>query len=322
MKKRYESRYFIYDIPYKNSLKMRLFKLRNMCKGLWYDFALDFKKPRIEEKRYNVSICAIFKNEAPYLDEWLSFHMLVGVEHFYLYNNNSEDDYESVIKKYVDAGVVTVINWVQNHKQMEAYLDCVERFRHESKWIGFIDIDEFVIPKKRNNIYQILKDFENRGAVKMYWRLYGSSGRMSRESPGLVTEDFTVCWPKYCDIGKCFYNTAFEMYTDKGKGAAFHHDCWTRYKRLVMPPVNIYGNYCFKYADRVKDNDFAIQINHYFTKSYEEYGIKKSRGDVYFKINPHDEEYFFFHEMKCTYVDCSAYRYLIKLKKMLSDNIL
>ena len=39
------------------------------------------------EKKYKLSICAIFKNEANYLKEWIEYHRMVGVEHFYLYNS-------------------------------------------------------------------------------------------------------------------------------------------------------------------------------------------------------------------------------------------
>lgn len=39
-----------------------------------------------------LSIGAIFKDEAPYLAEWIEFHRLVGVEHFFLYDNLSTDE--------------------------------------------------------------------------------------------------------------------------------------------------------------------------------------------------------------------------------------
>ena len=68
------------------------------------------------------------------------------------------------------------------------------------------------------------------------------------------------------------------------------------------------------------NKDFPIQINHYFTKSFNEYVSKKAKGDVYFKENPHDVEYFYKHEMNCTDVDYSAYKYLIKLKNFMKDN--
>ena len=50
---------------------------------------------------YNLAVAAIFKDEAPYLREWLDYHLLAGVEHFYLYNNDSTDDYAEMLKPYV-----------------------------------------------------------------------------------------------------------------------------------------------------------------------------------------------------------------------------
>ena len=33
---------------------------------------------------YDLAVVAIFKDEAPYLKEWLDYHLAAGVEHFYL----------------------------------------------------------------------------------------------------------------------------------------------------------------------------------------------------------------------------------------------
>ena len=48
--------------------------------------------------------------------------------------------------------------------------------------------------KVQNDIYGFLKPFETkRGALKLNWQLFGTSGRMDRDIEGLVAEDFTVC---------------------------------------------------------------------------------------------------------------------------------
>ncbi len=48
---------------------------------------------------YYLSIGAIFNDEADYLKEWIEYHRLAGpVEHFYLYNNNSQDHYLDVLQ--------------------------------------------------------------------------------------------------------------------------------------------------------------------------------------------------------------------------------
>ena len=91
---------------------------------------------------------------------------------------------------------------------------------------------------------------------------------------------------------------------------------WTNVGKLHLPPVNIYDKVSFDNLNEVKNTDFPIQINHYFSRTYNEYLNKISRGDAFFKINPRNEEYFYEHEINNTAVDYSAYRYLIKLKLM------
>lgn len=281
----------------------------------YYSLHYRFSNLKVEDKKYNVSICAIFKNEAPYFREWIEFHKIIGIDHFYLYNNLSEDDYIEVLKPYIQDGTVEIIQWPYPQKQMEAYADFISKYASETKWVGFIDIDEFIIPRSDHNIYDFLKRFEKYPAVLMYWRLYGSSGLMKRNMKGLITEDFTVAWPKLDEVGKCFFNTAYELDPNFKQNATFHHYVWGRRENRYYPPVNIAGYVCSsRQRDKLYKHEIPIQINHYFTKSYEEYIIKKSKGDVFFKTNPHDTEYFFRHEMKCTKVDHSAYKYLIKLK--------
>ncbi len=314
-----ENRNFIFDNP--KIVGFRLLKTSCLCFlcNVYYKILFGIRRPEKKSNYdYNVSICAIFKNESPYLKEWIEFHNLVGVEHFYLYNNNSNDNYKKVLKPYIDNGLVTLCDWPYENKQMECYIRCIEQFSSETKWIGFIDIDEFVVPKSVDCIYDFLKKFERkRGSVLIYWKLFGSSGLIERDMNGLVIEDFTLCWPKYCDIGKCFYNTTFDFNPNSKHIVHLHHDFWSNWKGIDLPPVNIFDKICFRAKHSARTNSFPIQINHYFTKSYEEYEMKKSKGDVYFQINPHDEEYFYEHEMKCTSNDYSAYKYLIKLKLLM-----
>ena len=54
---------------------------------------------------YDLAVVAIFKDEGKYLKEWLDYHLLAGVEHFYLYNNDSSDDYQEVLAPYVKANL-------------------------------------------------------------------------------------------------------------------------------------------------------------------------------------------------------------------------
>lgn len=310
-----ENRYFIYDKERKTTALSLIREMFFRMQGVLFGCLVKIRHPYYVPKKYNVSICAIFKDEGQYLKEWIEYHILIGVEHFYLYNNNSSDNYNVVLHDYIIDGSVTLIDWPYNQAQMEAYRDCIEKYRSESNWIGFIDIDEFVVPRKQNTITELLDDYRIYPAVLLYWRLFGSSGKIDRKRDGLVTEDFTVCWNKYDEVGKCFYNTSYEFDAGFKRNQSLHHYMWPKYKGLYYPPYNIDKIAVpRKHINKLKSDDIIAQINHYFTKTYNEYLEKKSKGDVFFKINPHDEEYFYRHEMKCTSVDFSIYRFLIKLK--------
>lgn len=147
---------------------------------------------------------------------------------------------------------------------------------------------------------------------------FGTSGLLNRDTSGLVTKDLTVCWNKYSDIGKVFFNTAFDFDKNDKHNKALHHYSWGKKGRLTIPPVNVFGKMCTFGKNPVPygtdSSLFPLQINHYFTKTYEEYLMKKAKGDVYFKVNPHDEAYFYRHEMKNQNTDFKVYKYLIKLE--------
>ena len=66
------------------------------------------KKTGKQQKKYTVAVCAIFKNESVFLKEWLEYHLLIGVEHFYLYNNFSEDNYQDILAPYLDGMARTI----------------------------------------------------------------------------------------------------------------------------------------------------------------------------------------------------------------------
>lgn len=314
----YENKFFIFDNP-QNKYKYFFKQVKYFMLLPLYKFRLNVNYPlKSEKKKYYTAVCAIFKNEANYLKEWIEFHKIIGIEHFYLYNNFSDDNYKQVLETYVEDKTVTLIEWPIKQGQMAAYKDCAEKYSCETNWIAYIDLDEFIVPNTKDNIKDILVKFEkNRPVVIAYWNLFGTSGLISREEDGLITEDFFVCWRKYTNIGKCFFNTAYEYADDLSENKTMHYR-WSRYNGTKLPAVNFYNKVIYGGINKIGRGLVPIQINHYFTKSFEEYKNKASRGDAFFELNPRDEAYFYEHEMKCQAVDYNIRRFLIKLKIQLS----
>lgn len=86
---------------------------------------------------YDLAVVTIAKNEAPYIKEWLDYHLLAGVNHFYIYDNDSSDNQKEVLQPYVDAGIVTYIFYPGKARQYEAYNDAILNYRFFLQIHGF-----------------------------------------------------------------------------------------------------------------------------------------------------------------------------------------
>ena len=277
-------------------------------------------------KKYRTSICAIFKDESLSIKEWIEFHKLIGIDHIYLYNNNTTDSSLDIIKPYENSGFVTLTDWILPPPcQSQAYQHFREHFWEETNWVAFIDLDEYICPKRALDINDWLNDFEGYPCVTMYWRMFGSSGLIEHDNSRLITEQYTIAWDKYNDIGKPFFNTRFEAAPASLKnihelpGLLRLFGC-----KFKIPPINE-----FKYFSRFKCNriglfhsieDFSLQLNHYATKSYLEYFIsRRKRGDVNaFKNNTSIRSYVYSQEFAIK-ADYSIFRYIPFLKVRISN---
>lgn len=140
-----------------------------------------------------LAVCAVFRDEASYLAEWVEFHRLVGVEHFFLYDDRSGDAGREVLAPYVGEGLVTLTECAMplaSGGQGWAYDDALERACGRVRWLAFIDIDEFLFSPEHESLVDVLADFEHHPGIVVNWQVYGSSGLQSRPD-GLVIESFT-----------------------------------------------------------------------------------------------------------------------------------
>lgn len=142
-------------------------------------------------ERPYLSVCAIYRDEAPYLREWIELHRLVGIERFFLYNNDSTDDHREVLAPYLDDGTVVVYDWPIFPGQMDAYRDCLKRHREDARWIAFFDIDEFLFSPTRATLPDLLVEYERWPGVVVHRATFGSSGHRAKP-PGLVLENFVL----------------------------------------------------------------------------------------------------------------------------------
>lgn len=222
------------------------------------------------QPKYYLAVCAIAKNEGPYFKEWIEWHQSQGVEKFYIYDNESTDCTKEVLAPYIESGVVEYTYFPGQKKQLEAYDDCFERHRLETRWLAVIDLDEFIVPIKDKNILEFLRPMEKFSVVEINWLVYGSGGAKTKE-PGGVMERF-----KRHSLPEHQLNTHVKSIADPRRVCTMIgcHEA----ARLSGKVADSNGKSLKKnFRDRMPQQE-VIRINHYAIKSYEEFLAKRARG--------------------------------------------
>lgn len=310
-----KSKYVYHDKPrmlsVKFVMKVLLYPVINLYYKLLYRI-IPFQKQ--EKSIYQISICAIFRNEAVGLREWIEYHQIIGIQHFYLYNNNSDDNYLEILAPYIEQGLVTLIDWTPNPGQIPAYRHWYEEYRTQTQWVCFLDLDEYICPISDNNISDWLEKRRRFPVNEMYWRMFTSSGKIEHDFSLPIIEQYTVCSDRLVDIGKVFYNTAFDI---KQFPTDMMHRFSVVWKGLKLLPVNEYGNVEWRGLNRFKAGH-SIQVNHYWGKSLSLYRIKRQRGSATGCFQKSFEN-FMKMERTSRCGDYTIYRYLIPLKIRLNN---
>ncbi len=217
-----------------------------------------------------LAVCAIAKDEGPYFKEWIEWHLSQGVDHFYIYDNESSDGTREILQPYIDSGVVEYKYWPGHRRQLAAYDDCLDHYRLASRWIAFIDLDEFIVPVKDASIPAFLKRFEAFAAVEINWLVYGSSGHKTK-SPGTMMERFrfhSLPGHRLNRHVKSIVNPR-EVFTMIGCHEA---------AKISGSIADSHGQPVTKnFREREPQQDI-IRINHYAVRSYEEFLEKQARG--------------------------------------------
>jgi len=275
-----------------------------------------------KEYKYTVCLCGIFKNEGKYFDEWIQYHIVVGIDHFYLYNNNSDDNYLQILQPYIEQGIVDLIEWPFEHSQMDAYEDCYNKHKNDSNWLTFIDVDEFICPIATDNIKSWLSSYKNYPGVAVYWKQFGSNGKLYHDNNKLVIEQYTQCWSKASVFTKMFCNMDFPI--DKINNP---HVINSKISAIKIPPINQYKKIISLGINRCSKSVYStIQINHYWGKAYDSFIESKiKRSDVYHsndvEMSQSRMRLLRSHEAMCTERDYTIQRFLLYTKLKNSKNL-
>lgn len=211
----------------------------------------NLRKQYNPKTKYFLSMLAIVKNEGANLQEWIEYHRIIGFEKFYIYDNESTDNTQEILKPYVDKGIVKYHRFPGEKIQLSAYNHFLENHKQETNWVAVIDLDEFIVSKK-TNLPEFLKRNKNVTQILVPWVFFGSNGHIKKPN-GLTIEN----------------------YTKRAKKPRL-------YKGIINPQLalNIQVHKHDVAGKTIFPKMTDIMINHYYCKSWEEYQKRANRGDA------------------------------------------
>lgn len=246
--------------------------------------------------KYDCCICLIIRNENEYLKEWLEWHVGQGFEHFFIYDHGSEYPVAEFVKT-LDADMqakITVHDFGGTHRfaQHDAYNDCLKRHGSECRWLAYIDADEMIRVRCGCTIGELLRHYDGYAGLFMRWIVYDANGQKEKSDKPLRERFTRVTSAKlYEGIGKVIIRPSLVT-------RIITHNCFTKpgfdvvdENRSVAP-----ANVMCKFDSTAE----FVCVDHYYTKSHEEWKQKIGRGacdpifkrkyDEFFIFNP-DMEY-------------------------------
>lgn len=164
--------------------------LSTVIRPTWLRFcakmALPIRLRKTSSHEGYLAVVAIFRDEAPYLKEWLDFHLKAGVDHFFLFNHSSVDNFREILSEYPTK--VTLRDWAG--RQPAAYQRAVIDYGIGYRWMMFIDVDEFVFPSDLGTLPEVLKGMEREDLILLPWRVFGTGGIDDRDRTTSVVSSF------------------------------------------------------------------------------------------------------------------------------------
>jgi len=252
-------------------------------------------------------ILTIIKNEHQYLDEWIQYHLHLGIDHIFIFEDIDSDSHAEIISKYIDkvtlASPLLILGasdkekarelkrtheWNIQHLYFRRGLEYI-RDNYQYDWCFVIDNDEFITIEENDDINSIISLYSSYDAFILWWKCYGACGYIKKPdytNGGVVSTYIQEMQGKIRNEDKSLFKTCYNLKTYKKEYLYNQHyptdECsWCNTELARDKSVLTYKH---------------IYLRHYITRSWEEYVWKKvSRGypwggtrtmDFFFDVNP------------------------------------
>eukprot|EP01119_Soliformovum_irregulare_P021574 TRINITY_DN7211_c0_g1_i1.p1 TRINITY_DN7211_c0_g1~~TRINITY_DN7211_c0_g1_i1.p1 ORF type:complete len:527 (-),score=138.38 TRINITY_DN7211_c0_g1_i1:32-1612(-) len=245
-------------------------------------------EPISEDYQHYFSVCAIFRDEGAYLQEWIAFHLLVGVDHFYLWEHQSSptDPWESILAPYIAEGKVTLHRAGKEAMQGKIMDECIRTYAKDNFWISVIDIDEFLVPLQKDSVPEVLRSYEDEYGVFVSWRLFAGYPHVTQPDQLVTSAYVHPIAREHSQEGKLIINTRvapvdickFSAREDRNStDPGLNHNCfsWNSSWVYVVDEMRRGIKEDWKLSP---PSYHHLQLNHYHSRSMQECMAKAKRG--------------------------------------------
>ncbi|MCX5614376.1 glycosyltransferase family 2 protein [Bombella saccharophila] len=132
--------------------------------------------------RKKVCLLSTVRNEGIYLLEWIAYHRNMGVEHFFIYSNDNDDQSDILLKTLHDEGIITYIDnkvSLGDSAQLKAYGHALNILPDilDYEWSFILDGDEFItLSPMFDKVQDYLRGMErwDTDAIALNWQFISS----------------------------------------------------------------------------------------------------------------------------------------------------
>ncbi len=240
-----------------------------------------------------ILLVATMRNEGPYIPEWLAYHRAIGFTDILVCSNDCVDESPALLDRLEQLGLLVHLRSTPaspREAQLVAYtLAAAHPLTDGADWAMVLDADEYLnVHVGAGQVGDLIDAVPGATAICVNWRLFGSSGHR-RWSPDLVSERFTraaplehgVNWP---------YKTLFTRLDAYGCKLLSHQPRFPHAHAVAdlryvdgagrILPEHFYdeSRSAFLQSDPGTVSWKLAQVNHYNTRSRDDYFAKHRRG--------------------------------------------
>lgn len=235
-----------------------------------------------------IACVAVVKDEARHIAEWIAYQFVIGFDTVIILDNLSTDETKSIASRFAPRWDVRVLDapFTGPDFQGLAYERALTAYSQEFEWMAFFDADEFLLLDNHKILPLYLENFSYAQGIAVNWSIFGSSGYQVSQ-PGLTIET-------YLYRGKTDFDANRHIKSIVRPGSV---------KKYLNPHMFDIDGVYVDLAGRPLDCEVpgiisgwpdhnGGKLNHYFSRSREDWLKKLRRGYRDTRRNENDFNYY------------------------------